>query len=90
MVRGTGRTWLSQQPHGVMLRDLEEFIYQVLLQLHPSHSIHETFTFGDILALCYPPMSPGQVHHFDLLAGYISSSCTVDSFCCSFCSPPWL
>mmetsp|Transcript_22833 Transcript_22833/g.56398 ORF Transcript_22833/g.56398 Transcript_22833/m.56398 type:complete len:758 (-) Transcript_22833:275-2548(-) len=69
-VRGEGRTWLSQQPHGVMLRDLEEFIIKVLHELHPEGtSIHKRFTFGHILALCYPPKSPGQVHHFDLIGG---------------------
>jgi len=69
-VRGEGRTWLSRKPHGVMLRDLEEFVFAVLRELHPDgESIHGGFTFGHILALCYPPRSPGQVHHFDLIGG---------------------
>jgi hypothetical protein len=54
-----------------MLRDLEEFVFLVLHELHPpdSGSIHKGFTFGHILALCYPPGSRGQVHHFDLVGG---------------------
>lgn len=69
-MRGEGRTWLSRKPYGVMLRDLEEFIFEILRKLHPEgRSIHGGFTFGHILALCYPPRSPGQVHHFDLIGG---------------------
>jgi len=53
-----------------MLRDLEEFVFEILRQLHPdAEIIHRGFAFGHLLALCYPPRSTGQVHHFDLVGG---------------------
>jgi len=44
--------------------------FEILRQLHPdAEIIHRGFAFGHLLALCYPPRSTGQVHHFDLVGG---------------------
>mmetsp|Transcript_41787 Transcript_41787/g.81686 ORF Transcript_41787/g.81686 Transcript_41787/m.81686 type:complete len:466 (-) Transcript_41787:1840-3237(-) len=53
-----------------MLRDLEEFLFAIVQRLHhpKEDNYHSSFTFGHVLALCFPPGSPGQVHHIDLLA----------------------